>query len=140
MNTRDIPNGDDDDDISIIMKTRAGAGGDESKRYSMDAAMNIHILTTSPSTITASGATAGVNGENRNNKNHALIELWRWIARMENQQQQQDTEEFPNMTLTDGGVWRLLEMDQASSDLMPVDEGDTSTTSVVEAECLDLVF
>ena len=141
MNTREIPHGDYDDDISIIMKTRAGAGGDESKRYSMDAAMNIHILTTSPpAAITASGATAGANGENRYNKNHALIEVWRWIARMENQQHQQDAEQFPNMTLTDGGVWRLLEMDQASSDMMPVDEGDTSTTFVVEAECLDLVF
>jgi hypothetical protein len=137
----------DDVDISIIMKTRAG-GGDEGQRYSMDAVMNIKVLST-PSFD---------DEEFRNNKNLSLIDVWRWIARMESHQQEQQenitastpaTTPFPNMTLTDGGIWRLLEMDQpstTSSSLVPdsADDGTTVTNStaavVVQAESLDLVF
>ncbi|KAI2499622.1 Zinc-ribbon like family [Fragilaria crotonensis] len=140
-------NDDNDDDISIIMKTRAG-GGDEGQRYSMDAVMNIDVLST-PSLE---------DDKIPNNKNLSLVELWRWIARMESHQQHQQqniptsnpttTTPFPNMTLTDGGVWRLLEMDlQSSSSLVPdslsSDDGTTTNSTaavVVEAESLDLVF
>ena len=68
----------------------------------------------------------------------------RWISRMEKQQQQQEgvsATHSINMLMTDGGVWRLLEMDQWSSSDIPQDDGTiASTAAVVDAECLDLVF
>ena len=83
-----------EDDISIVMKARAGCS--QADRYSMHAATNIDILSSSPPC----------------QDNRSLIELWRWIARMEINQKHM-TALSSAMTLTDGGVWRLLEMDQS---------------------------
>jgi hypothetical protein len=75
--------------------------------------------------------------------NVGVDEQNRWISCIEKQQQQQGVSATHsiNMLLTDGGVCRLLEMDQWSSSDIPQDDGTiASTAAVVDAECLDLVF
>jgi hypothetical protein len=113
------PTAHNDEDISARMMRRAKCS--QSARYSMDAALNIHMLTEEEK-----DGSDGVDESNRMlPESQTLIRLWSWIKRIETLCSHNGaTDQWPAKGLADSGVWRLLQLDK-------IQNGDTSVDDVV---------
>jgi hypothetical protein len=113
------PTAHNDEDISARMMRRAKCS--QSARYSMDAALNIQMLTEEEKN--------GRDGVDESNgmlpATQTLIRLWSWIERIETLcSRNGGTDKWPAKGLADSGVWRLLQLDKIQHD-------DTSGDDVV---------
>jgi hypothetical protein len=117
-----------DEDISARMMRRAKCS--RAARYSMDAALNLQMLSEEQDLLGDDESSQDMLPSIR-----MLIRLWSWIERVERfcNQRVYSAEKWPGKGLADSGVWRLLQLDRPSSD-----EGGASKDSVTLDEALSL--
>ena len=120
-----------DEDISARMMRRAKCT--RAVRYSMDAALNLQMLSEEEE--------EEVDDEETDlgdmlPSTRMLTRLWSWIYRIERvcyQREVYGVENWPAKGLADSGVWRLLELDRPTS----VDTTDKDTIALDNSLCID---
>jgi len=118
------PEAENNEDISARMMRRAKCS--RTTRYSMDAALNLQMLSEEEDNESDAG-----DSEDTLPSVRMLIRLWSWIERIERfcaQKEVYGAEKWPAKGLADSGVWRLLELDRpvanggANKDVVTLDE------------------
>lgn len=101
-----------DEDISARMMRRAKCS--RTTRYSMDAALNLQMLSEEED-----NAGDGDETESTLPSIRMLLRLWSWIERIErfcSQKEVYGVEKWPGKGLKDSGVWRLLQFDNKGTE------------------------